>query len=305
LAFSGIYRRQVELLVRALPHVAEETCFALKGGTAINLFVRDMPRLSVDIDLTYLPVAERAQSLEEIAEALKRIAQRIQIIDSSVHITESAPQSQTEITKLVLRTKDLAQIKIEVTPVLRGCVYEPSIMSVAERTEAEFGYAEIKVLSFADLYAGKIMAALDRQHPRDLFDVSLLLKNEGIDDDLRAALIVYLVSHEHSPHSLLNPLLRDITQDFEQNFIGMATEEVTLDALLDVRTALIKDVTKNMPEKHKIFLQSFYRRDPAWENLGLSGVENLPAIRWREMNLDRAGQDTRNELVRKLDEVFV
>ena len=56
MAFREVYRRQVQLLIRVLPSIAEEACFALKGGTAINLFVRDMPRLSVDIDLTYLPV---------------------------------------------------------------------------------------------------------------------------------------------------------------------------------------------------------------------------------------------------------
>lgn len=55
MAFSDIYRRQVELLIRTLPAVAEEECFALKGGAAINLFIRNLPRLSVDIDLTYLP----------------------------------------------------------------------------------------------------------------------------------------------------------------------------------------------------------------------------------------------------------
>jgi predicted nucleotidyltransferase component of viral defense system len=52
LAFSEVYRKQVELLIRILPFIAEEDCFALKGGTAINLFIRNMPRLSVDIDLT-------------------------------------------------------------------------------------------------------------------------------------------------------------------------------------------------------------------------------------------------------------
>ena len=78
MAFHDIYRRQVELLVRTLPHVAEEECFALKGGTAINLFIRDLPRLSVDIDLTYLPNADRKQALFGIEGALKRIAGRIQ-----------------------------------------------------------------------------------------------------------------------------------------------------------------------------------------------------------------------------------
>ena len=72
------YRRQVTLLVRTLPFVAEETCFALKGGTAINLFVRDLPRLSVDIDLTCLPVASREESLADIDAGLLRIAGRIE-----------------------------------------------------------------------------------------------------------------------------------------------------------------------------------------------------------------------------------
>ena len=72
------YRRQVELLVRTLPDVAHERCFALKGGTAINLFVRNLPRLSVDIDLTYLPVADRARSLADIEAALRRIGERIE-----------------------------------------------------------------------------------------------------------------------------------------------------------------------------------------------------------------------------------
>ncbi len=74
---SEPYRRQVALLVRILPFVVEEDCFAVKGGTAINLFLRDLPRLSVDIDLTYLPVADRATSLAEIDNAMKRIAIRI------------------------------------------------------------------------------------------------------------------------------------------------------------------------------------------------------------------------------------
>lgn len=64
------------LIVRTLPYVAEEECFALKGGTAINLFIRDLPRLSVDIDLTFLPIADRDQSLAEIDDA------RTQLVDN-------------------------------------------------------------------------------------------------------------------------------------------------------------------------------------------------------------------------------
>lgn len=304
MAFSDVYHNQVRLLMRTLPYVAEESCFALKGGTAINLFIRNLPRLSVDIDLTYLPVAERGQSLLDIDTALKNIGKRILEVDNTIHITESAPRSQNEITKLVVRTKDRVQIKIEVTPVLRGCVYDPVNMIVAQKTEEEFGFAEINVLSFADIYAGKIMAALDRQHPRDLFDVHQLLEKEGITDELRTALIVYLISHDHSPHSLLDPVLRDISQDFEQNFVGMTTERIELDTLLEAREKLIADVTENMPDSHKEFLRSFYRRKPDWKLLGIDGAENLPAVRWREFNLDKSGDGTCEELLRKLEEVI-
>lgn len=304
MAFSDVYRKQVELLMRTLPHVAHEQCFALKGGTAINLFIRDMPRLSVDIDLTYLPVNDRAQALWEIDLALKRIGQRVREAEDGVQVTGSAPNTQREINKLVIRTRDRVQIKVEVTPVLRGCVYEPEMMGVSKKVEGTFGYAEINVLSFADLYAGKIMAALDRQHPRDLFDVHHLLNNEGINDELRRAIIVYLISHDHSPHSLLNPVLQDISHDYVQSFVGMTSGTVEVDMLLDARAQLIADVVGNMPEHHKTFLQSFYSRKPDWDLLGLDGVEHLPAVKWRELNLDRAGKGTTEEIIRRLLEAI-
>jgi hypothetical protein len=153
--FNDVYRRQVGLLVRTLPYVAEEECFALKGGTAINLFVRDLPRLSIDIDLTYLPIADRDQSLAEIEKSLRRIGVRIQSVMKGITITESAPATQRTINKLILRTPDRVQIKIEVAPVLRGCVYDPKTMTICGRAEEQFGFAEISVLSLADLYAGK------------------------------------------------------------------------------------------------------------------------------------------------------
>ena len=72
------FYRQVVLLVELLPLVAREPCFALKGGTAINLFIRNLPRLSVDIDLTYLPIQERDNSLAHIDDALRRLGSMIE-----------------------------------------------------------------------------------------------------------------------------------------------------------------------------------------------------------------------------------
>jgi predicted nucleotidyltransferase component of viral defense system len=164
------YRNQVSLLMRVLPIVAQEPCLALKGGTAINFFIRDMPRLSVDIDLAYLPVKPREESLQEIDIALKNIAAKIQKGISGAKVQPSILRGTSKAVKLIVTTKD-AQIKIEVTPVLRGTVFPPSVRSVSENVQAEFGFAEISVVSFEDLYAGKLVAALDRQHPRDLYDV--------------------------------------------------------------------------------------------------------------------------------------
>ncbi len=169
--FNEAYRRQASLLIKILPYVAQEDCFALKGGTAINLFIRGMPRLSVDIDLTYLPVSSREESLAAIDAAMKRIARRVREVLRGAQIVPSAINPEKAIIKLLIR-HDNAQVKIEVTPVLRGCVYDPGLRSVSASVEDAFGFAEICVVSFADLYAGKIVAALDRQHPRDLLRCS-------------------------------------------------------------------------------------------------------------------------------------
>ncbi|MGL6159979.1 nucleotidyl transferase AbiEii/AbiGii toxin family protein [Microbulbifer sp.] len=201
---------------------------------------------------------------------------------------------------MVVRAPEGVQVKIEVTPVLRGSVFELVIMPVCEQVEDLFGFAEIQVLSFADLYAGKIIAALDRQHPRDLFDVHQLLENEGITDELRTAIIIYLISHDHSPHSLLDPVRCDISRGFEQSFSGMVSGEIALEKLVTAREKLIKDVVGNMPEDHKHFLRSFYSRSPEWKLLELDGVQDLPAVKWRELNLDRSGEGTCDALLRKL-----
>ncbi|MEH6706996.1 MAG: nucleotidyl transferase AbiEii/AbiGii toxin family protein [Alloalcanivorax venustensis] len=300
MVFKDQYLAQVRLLVRVLPCVAPEPCFALKGGTAINLFIRDLPRLSVDIDLTYLPIHDRKQSLKEIQRALHRIAETIKSTIPGSQVLEHAPPTQKTITRLLITDPDQSTIKIEVTPVLRGAIHPPVILPVSASVEDRFGFAETQLLAEPDLYAGKIVAALDRQHPRDLFDVQMLLEQNGIDDELRAAFIVYLISHNHSPHSLLCPNNQDITQSFEHSFSGMADKDITLEKLLRTRENLIDDIRNKMPLTHKQFLVSFYLRDPDWSLLGLEGIENLPAVRWREMNLDKAGKDTREALVEKL-----
>lgn len=298
--FLESYRAQVALLIRTLPFVAEEKVFALKGGTAINLFVRDMPRLSVDIDLTYLPLQDRAASLAAIDAAMVRFAARIADGIKGARVTSTRLQPENVITKLVVRL-DRAQIKIEVTPVLRGSVYEPEVRSVSPAVEDAFGFAETQVISFADLYAGKIVAALDRQHPRDLFDVRELLANESISDELRRAFLVYLVSHDRPMHEVLAPTRKDISAEFQRGFDGMTSEPVAFADLLAARETIVATMVGEMPNEHRRFLIGFKRGEPEWASLGVPGAEQLPALRWKLHNLGRLNADRRAALVTALE----
>ncbi len=279
------YYRQVQLLVQTLPIVAQEHCFALKGGTAINLFIRDLPRLSVDIDLVYLPVSERDEALAEIKAALLRVAQQIARVLSGTTI-HKVFEDKGDALRLIVKRAGV-QIKIELSPVLRGALFDAETRAVTAKVEDEFGYVEMVVVSLPDLYAGKICAALDRQHPRDLFDIKLLLDHEGINNDLRKATIAYLISHNRPLAELLNPARKEIAGLFHGEFANMAEIEVGLEELLAVREALIEQVTTSLTEDERRFLLSFKKCAPEWALLALPGVEHLPAVKWKLHNLQR------------------
>ncbi len=303
MAFQDAYRQQVALLIRTLPFVAQEQCFALKGGTAINLFVRDLPRLSVDIDLTYLPVEDRVSSLAAIDAAMARIKERIEGGIPGAAVVPSRSAGDNIITKLIVRSEGV-QIKIEVTPVLRGTVYDPVIMSVVPAVEDTFGFAEMQVVSFPDLYAGKIVAALDRQHPRDLFDVRDLLANEGISDELRRAFLVYLISHNRLMAEVLTPTRKPLAEEFERGFVGMTQENVELADLEATREALIATMVGEMPDAHREFLIGFKRGEPDWELLGIPEARLLPAVLWKQRNLEKMPPEKRHELIGELESVL-
>jgi predicted nucleotidyltransferase component of viral defense system len=303
MAFREIYRRQAALLVRILPFIAAEYSLAVKGGTAINLFLQDMPRLSIDIDLTYVPIEPFPASLASIELALLRIAKRIRAAIPKAHVTESRPEQEGTVTKLVPSSMGV-QIIIEVTPVMRGCIAKPETRRVSALVEEQFGFAEMLVLSFTDLYGGKLVAALDRQHPRDLFDVRGLLAKEGIDDKLRRAFIVYLLCHSRPMHEVLRAKRKDIDALFARDFDGMTHESVSLDELKATRETLISKIVADMPEAHRKFLVSFERGEPDWKLLGLPAAADLPAVRWRQLHLDKLTKDRRAALVAQLEEVL-
>lgn len=175
------YAERVRLLLEILPAVAAETRFALKGGTAINLFERDLPRLSVDIDLTWLPIGEFASDAREISAALEKIGETLRSGPLRLQVQTSG--TDTGIHRLIA-SRNRARVQIETTPVMRGTVHPVRTKRVQTAVEQAFGFAEMQVLDFADLYAGKLCAALSRQHPRDLFDVQPLLDEGQFDERL-------------------------------------------------------------------------------------------------------------------------
>lgn len=284
---NNIYAKQVQLLVRVLPLVDTEKCFALKGGTAINLFYRALPRLSVDIDLLYIPMDDRDTALENIRAALSRISALIvkKIPGSKVQDAHE----QSEALRLIVSHGEV-RIKVELSPVIRGTVFPEERMEVTEGVEKEFGYVEMQVASLPDLYAGKLCAALDRQHPRDLFDVKFLLENEGLTDNLRKTFLIFLISHQRPMAELLAPNRKDISEIYVTEFMQMAQVDVPLVELEQAREDLINQINLDMTENERKFLLSFKSKTPNWELLEMDNIDiikNLPSVRWKLINLEK------------------
>lgn len=297
MAFRDQYKGQVRLLMRLVPIVARETCFALKGGTAINLFIRNLPRLSVDIDLMYLPVNDRPEALAEIDAAMKRIKTAALAEVPGARVTENVHDGA--ILRLLVMAQG-TQVKIEVSPVLRGVVHDPSVIPVTETVEEAYGFAETSVVSFEDLFAGKLVAALDRQHPRDLFDVRGLFAHEGLSDELREVFIVYLLSHNRPMGEVLSGRVKDLANEYRNGFEGMTEEVVHIEELIEAQQQMIEVLIGGMPDEHREFLIGFERGEPDWSLLRIGHVAELPAIRWRQRNLDKLKRDQRSTLVELL-----
>lgn len=297
------FTEQVRLIVALLPQVAKQTCFALKGGTAINLFIRDMPRLSVDIDLAYLPVEDRQTSLTNIDKALSAISTAIEQYVAGAKVRALFLKGTGKRYKLVVWQGEIS-VKIEVTPVLRGSVYPAEFRELSARARTAFGFARVNLLSFEDLYAGKLCAALDRQHPRDLYDVQLLLDNEGINDRMKNAFLVYLMSHNRPMAELLEPLPQEIGALYHAEFEGMTYEPVSVEWLEKTLTKMVRKIHDAITDADRNFLLALKRGTPNWQTFALPEVERLPAIQWKILNLERMNPGKRKKAAAKLEKVL-
>ncbi|MFS2221979.1 nucleotidyl transferase AbiEii/AbiGii toxin family protein [Pantoea sp. B65] len=271
------YRKQVQLLLNILPEVAKEECFAMHGGTAINLFVRDMPRLSVDIDLTYVEIAEREQSLIAINAALARINQRVTALRPAIHI-----QHRADVWKLQISENGII-IKIEVNPVGRGLLGNSMKMPLCDSAQEQFdAFCSMPVVSMAQLYGGKLCAALDRQHPRDFFDVKLLLEAEGFTEEIKQGLIFGLASSNRPLCEMLDPNLLDQRSAFENQFEGMSAVAFSYRDYETTRLRLVDLVKTQLNDDDKTFLLSLDRLEPDWS---IYNYQNYPSVKWKLLNL--------------------
>jgi len=299
---STTYKNQVDLLLQVLPYVAKEKAFALKGGTAINLFVRDMPRLSVDIDLTYLPLDSRDDALKNIEEGLNRIKVDLEKNVPDVKIHPVPLNGGTDV-KLNVQGRN-AQIKIEVNTITRGNVFPTKLMQVVDSVQEEYDkFAAINVVSLAELYGGKICAAIDRQHPRDLFDVKLLLENEGITNEIWDGVKIGLISHYKPINELLSPILKDQKSAFDNQFAGMTEVEFTYEDYEQTRATLLETIRKRLSDDDKKFLQSFENGEPEWDLFPHSVLKDLPAIKWKLINirkLKKTNPKKYNQMIKNL-----
>src|SRR4030042_172741 len=295
-----VFFRQAELLLRVLPFVNEEEIFALKGGTAINFFLRELPRLSVDIDLTYLPVNDRETALIDIGKALLRISERIEKTIPGVRAFFKKDHEFDIVAGLLIRRGD-ATIKVEPNRVLRGSAFPTETRPLCQKAQDHFELSiEARTLSFEDLYGGKACAALDRQHPRDFFDIDMLFKNEGLSEKIRKAFIVYLVSHSRPMLELLNPHLGDLRPVFEREFQEMVIEQVTAEELRVVGERLVSRVQEEMTKEERRFIVSVKEGEPQWNLLGVPGIENLPGVQWKFQNIRRMARTKHREALQKL-----
>lgn len=298
-----VYRNQVRLLLKVLPLLSKTKVFALKGGTAINFFVRDFPRFSIDIDLTYLPVKNRTGSLQDIAKGVSQVKNEIE--KHLPNISVNTQKSGGILSKLLIKL-DKAQIKLEVNTVLRGSIYDSVEMELSPSLQSEFNlYIAVQTLSFQDLYGGKLCAALDRQHPRDLYDVRLLLNNEGLTEEVRRAFIGYLISHSRPMNELLNPNIIPIDEIYHNEFEGMTKEVDILDELKDIQKKLPGMILNDLTNDEKEFLLSIKKGAPNWQLIPLPVLKNLPGVQWKLLNLSKMDEKKHKEAVEKLEKVLM
>lgn len=279
------YVDTVRLLLDTAPEVFRSGVFAMKGGTAINLFVQNMPRLSVDIDVVYVAHAKpRAAALAEIAAELNAMRGRLMQRGITAEVTATAVGDEA---KLFVR-RGRTQVKIEINHVFRGTVLPPATRPLVKAASDLFTVAlSVPTLAVPELYGSKLVAAMDRQHPRDFFDVHGMFQTHGLSPDTVECFVAYLAGHNRPVHEVLFSRDLEMGPAFENEFVGMERVAVSLADLQTARDRLRGELLAALTNAQKRFLLSLVTDEPDWALMSVPHLEQLPAVQWKLQNLAR------------------
>jgi predicted nucleotidyltransferase component of viral defense system len=230
---NNLYKEQVRLLLRILPVIYREEDFAVHGGTAINLFVKNLPRYSVDVDLTYIPIGPREVSMAGIDKKLAAISLQLQRVVPKLNIRP--------VPNKLLCTVGRSTVKIEVNGIKRGIIGPTIEMPLCDKAQTEFGmYCKARIVPLEQLYGGKIAAALSRQHPRDLFDYNYMDTDKIVD--LKRGYMFALLGSDKPFIESLSPNVINQHEALENQFRGMTDVPFTYENYESTREQLIKFV---------------------------------------------------------------
>jgi predicted nucleotidyltransferase component of viral defense system len=298
---DAAYVQTVRLLLETGPLLFSSPEFVMKGGTAINLFVEDMPRLSVDIDVVWKDhITPRERVIAGISEALQTTRQGLEQkgIKARMHASNTG-----EETKLFVEREN-RQVKIEVNHVFRGTVLPPEERRLVKKARDLFTTdLSVPVLAMQELYGSKIVAALDRQHPRDFFDLLGMYEKDRLTPEILECFVSYLAGHNRPVHEVLFSRDKDIISVFQNEFVGMTIEPVQVDALLAVRQRLRKDLLTKLTDAQRDFLLSLVQSEPNWSLMPYRHLSELPAIRWKLQNLDKLKKMNRRKFTLQAQEL--
>lgn len=275
---NNLYKEQVRLLLRILPVIYREEDFAVHGGTAINLFVKNLPRYSVDVDLTYIPIGPREVSMAEIDKKLAAISLQLQRVVPELNIRP--------VPNKLLCTVGRSTVKIEVNGIKRGIIGPTIEMPLCDKAQTEFGmYCKARIVPLEQLYGGKIAAALSRQHPRDLFDYNYMDTDKIVD--LKRGFMFALLGSDKPFIESLSPNVINQHEELENQFRGMTDVPFTYENYERTREQLIKFVNEMLNEEDKTFLISFEEGSPQWESSAYNDFMEFPSVQWKLQNVNK------------------
>lgn len=295
------YIETVRMMLDVAPAIFEGTDFAMKGGTAINFFAENMPRLSVDIDVVYTKHAKpRDEAIRAISKSLKGAKDRLQSRGFSAELRQLGGVDES---KLFLRRGNCI-VKVEVNHVFRGTIMPTGLTRLVPDARSLFATdLMVPALSLAELYGSKLVAAMDRQHPRDLFDVFRLYAGSGLTPEIIECFVCYLAGHNRPVHEVLFSNDLDMTAPFTNEFAGMTKDPITLVELNAVRSRLKADLLRLLEPRHRQFLLSLVQGEPDWCLMQCPHLAELPALRWKLQNLERLKKSNRKKFDQQSDQL--